>query len=138
MKVLIQRVKEASVKVDDQVIGQIDSGLLLFAAIEHHDDEKSVQKMLDKVLNYRVFSDEHGKMNMSVRDVRGNLLIVSQFTLAANTKKGLRPSFTLAAKPEKAKSLFNRFIEYSKSSGLIVKTGQFAADMQVSLVNDIN
>jgi len=136
MKVLIQRVKQASVSVDSEIVGQIDAGLLVFAAIEEHDDEQSVQKMSDKILNYRVFPDELGKMNLSVYRVYLDLLIVSQFTLAADTKKGLRPSFASAASPEKARKLFDHFVKYTRKSELKVETGVFAADMQVSLVND--
>jgi len=133
---LIQRVSEASVRVQNEIVGQIKQGLLVFVAIEKTDDAQLVQKMLHKLLNYRVFSDANGKMNLSVKDVAGELLLVSQFTLAADTHKGLRPSFSGSAEPQMAKKLFAELVEQCQLSGLRIATGQFAADMQVSLVND--
>ncbi|HCH21137.1 MAG TPA: D-tyrosyl-tRNA(Tyr) deacylase [Cellvibrionales bacterium] len=136
MRALIQRVNSASVRVDDQLIGQISKGLLVLLAIEADDDSQSVAKMAAKLLDYRVFSDHNDKMNLSVTDIVGELLIVSQFTLAANTDKGLRPSFSSAAEPALAKRLYLDCVAQLKASSLKVETGQFAADMQVALVND--
>ena len=133
---LIQRVSHASVRVDNQVCGEIDQGILLLLAVEPEDLESHAQRLLEKVLNYRVFSDTEGKMNLSLRDIQGGLLVVSQFTLAANTKKGLRPSFTSAAPPAHAEALYDYFT--TRASAVYDKTqyGIFGADMQVSLCND--
>ncbi|CAM4204023.1 D-aminoacyl-tRNA deacylase [Pseudoalteromonas ostreae] len=136
MQGLIQRVKHAKVEVDGQVIGQIEQGLLLLLGVEKHDDQQSTDKLLHKVSNYRVFSDENDKMNLSLQDVQGELLVVSQFTLAADTKKGMRPSFSSAATPAQANELYEYFVSQARVMGLSVATGQFAADMQVSLCND--
>lgn len=136
MQGLIQRVKSAKVEVDQQVIGQIAQGTLLLLGVEKHDDKQAVDKLLHKVANYRIFSDDNGKMNLSLQDIQGELLVVSQFTLAANTKKGMRPSFSSAASPEQAQELYEYFVSQAKALGLKVATGQFAADMQVSLCND--
>ncbi len=136
MKVLIQRSQAASVTVNNDVIGEITHGLVLLVGIEKHDDEKNLARMADKVLAYRVFSDAEGKMNLNVQQVQGGVLAISQFTLAANTQKGLRPSFSEAAAPQKAKELYTMFIEMLKSRHGTVATGEFAADMKVSLVND--
>ena len=133
---LIQRVSHASVRVDNKVCGEIDQGLLLLLAVEPQDLESSAERLLEKVLNYRVFSDAEGKMNLSLRDIQGGLLVVSQFTLAANTKKGLRPSFTSAAAPEHAEALYNHFTSRAKAVHAHTQCGIFAADMQVSLCND--
>jgi len=133
---LIQRVKHAKVEVDGVVIGKIDAGLLVFVAVEKGDSSARLEKMAHKLLNYRIFSDSDGKMNVSVKDANADILLVSQFTLAADTSKGLRPSFSGSAEPNLAKEYFDLLVELCKSSGLKVATGQFAADMQVSLVND--
>ena len=133
---LIQRVSHASVRVDNKVCGEIDQGLLLLLAVEPEDLESSAERLLEKVLNYRVFSDAEGKMNLSLRDIQGGLLVVSQFTLAANTKKGLRPSFTSAAAPAHAQALYNHFASRAKALHVDTQCGIFAADMQVSLCND--
>tara|TARA_B110000902_G_scaffold212678_1_gene243881 strand:+ start:722 stop:1159 length:438 start_codon:yes stop_codon:yes gene_type:complete len=133
---LIQRVSHASVRVDNKVCGEIDQGLLLLLAVEPQDLESSAERLLEKVLNYRVFSDTNGKMNLSLRDIQGGLLVVSQFTLAANTQKGLRPSFTSAAAPEHAEALYNHFATSAKALYANTQWGIFAADMQVSLCND--
>ncbi|MDG1494774.1 MAG: D-aminoacyl-tRNA deacylase [Porticoccaceae bacterium] len=133
---LIQRVSHASVRVDDRICGEIDQGLLLLLAVEPQDLESSAERLLEKVLNYRVFSDAEGKMNLSLRDIQGGLLVVSQFTLAANTKKGLRPSFTSAATPAHAEALYNHFATRAKAVYGKTQYGVFAADMQVSLCND--
>ena len=136
MKILLQRVRSASVSVDGLVVGAIDQGLLVFAAVEPADDQGSVEAAAKRLLAYRMFSDENGKMNRSVQDINGGVLAVSQFTLAADTRKGLRPSFSSAASPEMARTLFDCFVECLKQQHSPVETGQFAADMQVSLVND--
>ncbi|PIT11163.1 D-aminoacyl-tRNA deacylase [Snodgrassella alvi] len=135
MIALIQRVKQASVCVNGETVGQIEQGLLVLLGIERGDDLQKAERLCDKVLGYRVFSDQDGKMNLNVRQVNGQLLVVSQFTLAADTKKGTRPSFTKGATPSEANHLYNYFVELCQKQ-LITKTGIFAADMQVSLVND--
>ncbi|MFQ6372011.1 D-aminoacyl-tRNA deacylase [Shewanella sp. YIC-542] len=136
MIALIQRVKQASVTVDDRIIGSIDKGLLVLLGVEQQDDADTVVKLAHKVLHYRVFSDEQGKMNLNVSQVGGSLLVVSQFTLAADTRRGLRPSFSSAATPAQADSLYQAFIAQCRQSGMVVETGSFAADMQVALIND--
>lgn len=133
---LLQRVKNASVTVNDQVIGAVGKGLLILVCAEKGDSEEQCEKLAKKVLAYRIFEDENGKMNKSVSDIGGEILIVSQFTLAADTAKGLRPSFTPAADPETGKRLYEHFIEKIKESGLKTETGQFGANMQVALIND--
>jgi len=133
---LLQRVKNASVTVNDQVIGAVGQGLLVLVCAEKGDSEGQCEKLAKKVLAYRIFEDENGKMNKSVSDIGGEILIVSQFTLAADTAKGLRPSFTPAADPETGKRLYEHFIEKIKESGLKTETGQFGANMQVALIND--
>ncbi|MFC4655499.1 MULTISPECIES: D-aminoacyl-tRNA deacylase [Rheinheimera] len=136
MKALLQRVRQAKVEVSGQIVGQIGVGLLVLLGVEQQDSEAQLKKLADKVLKYRMFSDENGKMNLNVQQAGGALLVVSQFTLAADTQSGLRPSFTPAAQPELANSLYLQFVEYCRSQGMEVQTGQFAADMQVSLTND--
>lgn len=136
MQVLLQRVLEASVTVEQSVVGQIGRGLLVFICAEHGDTNETSLKMLEKILKLRIFSDHAGKMNLSVQDVSGALLIVSQFTLAADTTKGSRPSFGGAAAPQQAKLLYEGFVNLAWQSGLSVQTGEFAADMKVALVND--
>lgn len=136
MQGLVQRVKHAKVTVDGQVIGQIEQGILLLLGVEKLDDNSAADKLLRKVTNYRIFSDENDKMNLSLKDIQGELLVVSQFTLAADTKKGMRPSFSSAATPVQANELYEYFVSQAKVAGLRVATGQFAADMQVSLCND--
>ena len=133
---LLQRVKNASVTVNDQVIGAVGKGLLVLVCAEKGDSQEQCEKLAKKVLAYRIFEDENGKMNKSVSDIGGEILIVSQFTLAADTAKGLRPSFTPAADPETGKRLYEHFIEKIKESGLKTETGQFGANMQVALIND--
>lgn len=136
MKVLIQRVSEASVEVDGNRVGEIGQGLLLLIGIEAHDDEVLVARMAQRIVGYRIFADEAGKMNLDVRDAGGALLAVSQFTLAADTRKGRRPSFSGAAEPEKGRKLYEYSVECLRAEGITVATGIFAADMQVALVND--
>ncbi|MEX6209854.1 D-aminoacyl-tRNA deacylase [Providencia huaxiensis] len=136
MIALIQRVTRASVVVDETAVGQIDSGLLVLLGVEKDDDEQKAKRLCEKVLGYRIFSDEQGKMNLNVQQAGGSLLVVSQFTLAADTKKGMRPSFSGGAEPERADRLYQYFVEQSRQQGINTQTGQFAADMQVNLTND--
>ena len=136
MIALIQRVKRASVTVDNICVGEIDAGLLAFVAIERGDSDALVTKLLHKLLHYRVFSDAADKMNLSVKDIDGGLLLVSQFTLAADTNSGLRPSFTPAAAPAEGKRLFDALVSAARHAHARVATGIFGADMQVELVND--
>lgn len=136
MVVLIQRVLFAKVEVARQVIGAIDKGMLIFAAIEPLDDEAKVRRMVERLLGYRIFSDADDKMNLSVTDISGGVLIVPQFTLAADTKKGARPSFSSAADPIKGELLFNYFVKEFRAKYSNVATGKFGADMQVYLCND--
>lgn len=136
MQGLIQRVSHANVVIDQQLVGEIKQGIVLLLGVEKEDDESSADKLLHKVTNYRIFNDENDKMNLSLKDIQGELLVVSQFTLAANTKKGMRPSFSSAATPDQAQALYNYFVEQAKLLGIKVATGEFAADMQVSLCND--
>jgi len=136
MKALIQRVRCARVEVAGEVVGAIDQGLLALVGVEPQDTCASVEKILHKLLNYRVFSDAAGKMNLSLSDVGGGLLLVSQFTLAADTKSGLRPSFTRAAPPALGAELFELLVTQARAKHPQVATGQFGADMQVHLIND--
>ncbi|MDB5981900.1 MAG: D-tyrosyl-tRNA(Tyr) deacylase [Pseudomonas sp.] len=136
MKGLLQRVSGARVEVAGEIVGSIDQGLLVLVGVEPHDTRASADKLLHKLLNYRVFSDSDGKMNLSLTDVGGGLLLVSQFTLAADTKSGLRPSFSKAAPPALGAELFDYLLEQAKIMHLAVAAGQFGADMQVHLVND--
>ena len=136
MQGLIQRVTHANVVIDQQLVGEIKQGIVLLLGVEKEDDESSADKLLHKVTNYRIFNDENDKMNLSLKDIQGELLVVSQFTLAANTKKGMRPSFSSAATPDQAQALYNYFVEQAKLLGIKVATGEFAADMQVSLCNN--
>ncbi|KRG65639.1 D-tyrosyl-tRNA(Tyr) deacylase [Stenotrophomonas humi] len=134
---LIQRVTQAAVSVDDEVIGQIGPGLLALVGVEPGDDEATLSRMADRLLGYRVFADDAGKMNRSLRDIGGGLLLVSQFTLAADTRSGMRPSFTSAAPPAEAERLFNRLVDICREKHAPgVETGRFGAHMVVSLVND--
>lgn len=132
---LIQRVKWAKVEVEGQTVGEIKHGLLVLLGVEKDDDESKADKLLEKVLNYRVFSDEQDKMNLSVQQAAGSLLVVSQFTLVADTNKGLRPSFSKGASPVDAARLYDYFHQQAAMK-IHTRTGQFAADMQVSLQND--
>ena len=133
---LLQRVSGASVVVDGATVGAIDAGLRVLVCAERGDTEKEADALLAKLLGYRVFADEAGKMNRSVTDVEGGLLLVPQFTLAADTKSGTRPSFTPAAAPADGLRLFNYFVEQARQRHKVVQTGQFGADMKVSLTND--
>lgn len=133
---LIQRVKSASVEVAGQQVGAIAQGILLFLGVEKTDTHDSAEKLLEKVLAYRIFADMDGKMNCNLEQIDGGLLVVSQFTLAADTRKGLRPGFSSAAPPLLAQDLYNYFVARSRERHPYIATGIFAADMQVSLVND--
>ena len=133
---LIQRVKHASVAVDGEVIGQIDQGLLALVGVQKHDNQASADKLLKRMLSYRVFADAEDKMNLSLPDIGGGLLLVSQFTLAADTQKGARPSFSSAASPDLGHELFEYVVNQARVQHPVVETGRFGADMQVSLLND--
>lgn len=137
MKVVLQRVLEASVTIDNKINGAIGNGLLLFVGITDSDTEETIKWLSNKIVNLRVFSDQNGKMNLSVKDVAGEILIISQFTLYANIKKGTRPSYVKAAKQEIAIPLYEKFINQIEIDlGKKVQTGIFGADMKVSLIND--
>ena len=140
MRGLLQRVTRASVTVAGDTVGQIDSGLVLFLGVQQDDSTVQADKLLHKVLHYRIFSDSDHKMNLSLQDIQGGLLIISQFTLAAETHKGLRPGFSAAASPTLAESLYQYFVQQaesrSKDNSISVASGIFGADMQVALVND--
>lgn len=136
MKALLQRVSQASVSIDGVEVARIGAGLLVLVGIEPDDNQQSLEKMLHKLLNYRVFADEQERMNKSLIDVQGGLLLVSQFTLAADTRSGLRPGFSTAAAPAQAEALFEQLVQMAKQRYANVQTGQFGADMQVQLVND--
>lgn len=136
MKALIQRVSQASVSVDEAIVGEINQGILLLLGVEKNDTAETVERTLQKIINYRIFSDEQGKMNHSLKDIEGQLLVVSQFTLVAQTNKGSRPGFSKGASPEHGKHIYNTFINQAKLAISSVECGVFGADMQVSLVND--
>jgi len=136
MKIVLQRVSNASVKVDSEIVGSIETGLLLLIGFSSTDTEESILPTIEKIVKLRIFSDEEGKMNKSVLDVNGSALLVSQFTLYADTKKGNRPSFIEAARPEQAIPLYEFFIAEMKKRISKVETGIFGADMKVELVND--
>ena len=136
MITVLQRVSEASVRVEGEVIGQIGQGLLVLLCAEQGDTDAVADKLLAKILKLRIFADEAGKMNRSVQDVGGGLLVVSQFTLAADVAGGNRPSFTQAAKPDEGRRLYEHFVAQARAAHPVVQTGQFAADMKVALVND--
>lgn len=136
MKIVIQRVSEANVKVEGTIVGNISHGLLLLIGIDEEDTQSDADWLIQKVLNLRIFGDENGKLNLSVKDVEGEILCISQFTLIADYKKGNRPSFIKAAKPDVAIPLFEYFKEEMAKSGLKIESGIFGADMKVSLLND--
>ena len=136
MIALLQRVTSASVVVDDETVGAIDAGLLVLVAVEPRDGEAQARRMCERLLGYRVFSDAAGKMNLSLADTGGGLLLVPQFTLAADTRKGMRPSFTTAASPEEGRRGFDRLVELARAAHPRVATGRFGAHMEVRLVND--
>src|SRR3990172_11705644 len=136
MRALLQRVKKASVEVDGEIVGSIQQGLLIFFSCKQDDQIEMIKKLSDKILNFRIFPDENDKMNLSILDVKGKILVVSQFTLYADTKKGRRPSFVDLMDPENAIKLYETFIDDLKKSSLFVQNGVFGAKMQVSLIND--
>ena len=136
MIALIQRVSEAKVVVDNKNIGEIKQGVLAFIGVEKKDSEDQVTRLLDKILSYRIFADSDDKMNLSVKDIEGGVLLVPQFTLAADTQKGCRPSFSSAAPPELGEVLFDKFVTQAKNKYKHIETGQFGTDMKVSLLND--
>lgn len=136
MKGLIQRVSQAQVDVDGVTVGKISTGILLLLGVERDDDEARADKLLHKVQNYRIFSDNQGRMNLSLKDIGGELLVVSQFTLVADTAKGMRPGFSRGATPSEGERLYEYFVNQAKAAGLTVQTGRFGANMQVGLTND--
>lgn len=136
MIALLQRVTEASVSVNEKIVGEIKQGLLVLLAIEPQDTPAKAKRLAERVAGYRIFSDENGKMNLNVKQIQGEILVVSQFTLAANTSKGMRPSFTSAAPAELSEDLYQYFCCQLRELGFRVPTGEFGADMQVRLLND--
>jgi len=136
MIALIQRVTQANVSVDGIQIGTIERGIMALIAVEKQDNEKSAQRLFERIMNYRIFPDAEDRMNLNLQAIQGGLLLVPQFTLAADTNSGNRPSFTPAASPEKGAELFNYFVSYAKNNLPNIQTGQFGADMQVALIND--
>ena len=137
MRIVIQRVKKASVSIDEQIVANINQGLLILLGLENADNENDIKWLVQKILGLRIFSDAEGKMNLSVSDIQGEILIVSQFTLFASTVKGNRPSFLKSAKPDISIPLYKNFLEtIKKETSLKIETGQFGADMEVSLIND--
>ena len=133
---LIQRVSHAKVDVENKTIGQIEQGILLLLGVQKNDTHEQMEKLVTKVLNCRIFSDENGKMNLNLKQVRGQLLVVSQFTLAADTKKGNRPGFSNAGEPTMSKTLYQDFIRMARQQGIDVESGEFGANMQVTSCND--
>ncbi|MDF2535632.1 MAG: D-tyrosyl-tRNA Tyrdeacylase [Bacillales bacterium] len=136
MKVVLQRVTEASVTVDGKVVGQVGKGFMLLVGVTHDDTEADARYLADKIAGLRVFEDENDKMNLSLQEVGGSILSISQFTLYADTRKGRRPAFVDAARPEVANPIYEKFNDYLREAGIIVETGIFGANMAVSLVND--
>ncbi len=133
---LLQRVTEARVEIAGETVGEIGPGLLVLIGVEKEDTQQSADRLLERLLGYRVFADEQGKMNLSVRDISGGLLLVSQFTLAADTRKGRRPSFSRAASPQLGEALYDYLVEQARRQHQDTATGRFGADMQIHLVND--
>jgi D-tyrosyl-tRNA(Tyr) deacylase len=136
MKAVVQRVSESSVTIDNEVVGKIGAGLMILLGVAVEDTEKEADTLAEKIINLRIFSDENGKMNLSLLDVGGEMLVVSQFTLLGDCRKGRRPSFIAAAGPEKANTLYEYFVDCMRQKGITVATGRFGAMMDVSLVND--
>ncbi len=136
MRAVVQRVSEAEVRIGSEIVGAIGAGLLVYIGIAPEDDGTDVKYLADKICALRIFGDENGKMNISLNDIGGGLLCISQFTLYADCRKGNRPSFTAAASPEKAQKLYDFFCNYLKDKGIIVGTGEFGADMKVKSIND--
>lgn len=133
---LLQRVSEAEVRVDDRIVGTIGTGLLVLVAVERGDSEAQADRLLERLLTYRVFPDAEGRMNRSLQDIQGGLLLVSQFTLAADTRKGTRPGFSPAAEPDEGRRLFEYLVVKARSQHGVVQTGEFGAHMRVGLTND--
>lgn len=136
MRAVVQRVKRASVSVDQKTVGEISNGLLVFLGIGQNDTEADITYLADKILHLRIFSDNNDKMNWNLTDMNGELLVVSQFTLYGDCRKGRRPSFDNAMEPKQANSIYERFIAYCRSTGIHTKKGIFGADMQIELIND--
>ena len=136
MRALIQRVTSASVKVDGEIVGKIGKGFLIFLGIYEEDTEEKIEKLTKKIVNLRIFNDENDKMNLSIKDVKGKILLISQFTLCADTRKGNRPSFVSAKNPKDANVIYEKTIESIRNEGIIVEKGIFGADMKVELLND--
>lgn len=136
MRAVVQRVSSSKVTVGDRVTGQINKGILVLLGVTHEDTSKDVDYMIDKILNLRIFEDENEKMNLSLKDVGGELLVVSQFTLYGDCRKGKRPSFTNAARPDVATKLYEEFVQKAKNNDIVVGTGEFGAHMMVDLTND--
>ena len=136
MKFVIQRVKNASVEVEEKTVGKINQGFLVLIGITHNDTKETADALIKKLINLRVFADENYKMNLSIKDIKGELLLISQFTLYADCKKGNRPSFTNSAKFETANELYNYIVDECKKTDIKVQTGAFGADMKVNLLND--
>ncbi len=136
MIALLQRVTEASVSVDGECVGSINAGLLALVGVEPIDSERELNRLLERILGYRIFPDEDGKMNLSLQQIQGGLLLVPQFTLAADTDRGMRPGFSTAAPPERGEALFQQLVDRARQHHPVVAEGQFGAEMQVALVND--
>ncbi len=136
MRAVVQRVRHSSVTVDGKIVGQIEKGLTVLIGITHTDDEKDINYILDKVVNLRIFEDEQGKMNLSVKDIGGEILYVSQFTLYGDVRGGRRPSYTQAMAYDEAEKLYNKFLDMAKTKGVPVSCGEYGADMKVEILND--
>ena len=136
MRALIQRVTSANVKVDGEIVGKIGKGFLVFLGIYEEDTEEKIEKLTKKIVNLRIFNDENDKMNLSIKDVKGEILLISQFTLCADTRKGNRPSFVSAKNPKDANMIYEKTIENIKNENIVVEKGIFGADMKVELLND--